>query len=944
MEVEPPAKKSRRSDVDMQSHARPPDHSAMDDEFRSHSLFTEEELDRWAQTVASRIPTAPEPDPHFVLSVMVDVIRADKPHVLGLVKFHPDEAAQLVDMYPSLKDLIQARNFRSILSFTSGYLPFPCAFTRAREQHSQYVERTESITLKSWRTPFRGSTDTFRAALKQRMQQGRQYARYAWYTQSSGTGKSRMIDELAKTVFCIPVNLNPDAFPPMDKVAVRWLMQTPSHSDYTLGVEAFLYAVFSTTREFLEERVVESGIELDALESPQRVARLAELFRTKMSENMQLEEHGQYRQSFYNAVDEKAEKFREEHRKEVSSYIHGEKMIMSAADALLKFLDPTSGETREGPLVLLCFDGAFKLSDADSRIWTRFSALTRALHVVVNQPVFSIFLSTMGDARTLSQPELSASSRTATTLQSQSEQCKVPPILFTTFDVFSRKLSGNKWTLRQVASTSHIAHLGRPLFAATYDAGTQRIKEEIVNIASCKLFNTTVSTIRRPTTAQMLAGVGARIPLELKILSTTGAATGMESTLVSDHLRLLLSADVSFTRSVTAYASEPLLAEAAYKEVIRDRWCRGKTSEPAIPSPLIPIIAIPRISSDLDLNIDLGIHGEIVAAMLLLDARDRATTFLTDHHALPGDSDEADSSADPLEYDGGQKRRIITVQQFMEALISDVYRQSCLDSLPMPYLPKHKDTMLSDAFKDAHIYFNHLVRVLDFDAVDQQRLLTAISRGAAFISAPPDNKEYDILIPILFGTLLKREKVSAILIRVTNSERFTKKIHRSMYVTTHPLRAGIFDEDAKSPPPPVIRIVFALASKTSAVSVRVRAEHARPSKYTAYDLWFAGVTPETFGVIQNADEGRSVGGLVVSSRDQHDVFKMYAPYGDSKMWEVVQDMRRSMQPLASRHMAHFTNFIADTDFCAQVDLADEESDDEIEESEDEDEEVEVDKE
>lgn len=105
--------------------------------------------------------------------------------------------------------------------------------------------------------------------------------------------------------------------------------------------------------------------------------------------------------------------------------------------------------------------------------------------------------------------------------------------------------------------------------------------------------------------------------------------------------------------------------------------------------------------------------------------------------------------------------------------------------------------------------------------------------GAAFISAPPDSQEYDVLIPILFGTQLKREKVSAILVRVTNYRRFTNKIRRGIYVSMHPLRAGIFDEDAKSPPPPVIRIVLALASETSAVAVRVRAAHARPSTYTA---------------------------------------------------------------------------------------------------------------
>ena len=34
------------------------------------------------------------------------------------------------------------------------------------------------------------------------------YARYASITQSSGTGKSRMVDELAKKMFCIPMNLS----------------------------------------------------------------------------------------------------------------------------------------------------------------------------------------------------------------------------------------------------------------------------------------------------------------------------------------------------------------------------------------------------------------------------------------------------------------------------------------------------------------------------------------------------------------------------------------------------------------------------------------------------------------------------------------------------------------------------------------------------------------
>jgi hypothetical protein len=68
-----------------------------------------------------------------------------------------------------------------------------------------------SATEKSWLYPFRGDAaealweyieDYFSPSFPKK-----QYAHYAAIVQSSGMGKSRMTDELAKTHFVIPINI-----------------------------------------------------------------------------------------------------------------------------------------------------------------------------------------------------------------------------------------------------------------------------------------------------------------------------------------------------------------------------------------------------------------------------------------------------------------------------------------------------------------------------------------------------------------------------------------------------------------------------------------------------------------------------------------------------------------------------------------------------------------
>jgi hypothetical protein len=71
------------------------------------------------------------------------------------------------------------------------------------------VVLSSAATEKAWRAPFSGNAHQRLYDTMQRQWKSRDalYARYLAIVQSSGTGKSRMIDELSKEHLVIPINL-----------------------------------------------------------------------------------------------------------------------------------------------------------------------------------------------------------------------------------------------------------------------------------------------------------------------------------------------------------------------------------------------------------------------------------------------------------------------------------------------------------------------------------------------------------------------------------------------------------------------------------------------------------------------------------------------------------------------------------------------------------------
>ncbi|TFK79479.1 hypothetical protein K466DRAFT_592374 [Polyporus arcularius HHB13444] len=651
-----------------------------------------------------------------------------------------------------------------------------------------------------------------------------------------------------------------------------------------------------------------------------------------MSEGMQYGQHGQYRRDFYSDVCKRADEIlaRKSPESAPSRTVHGgsptgivdvpeggQKMtVETTARALTEhLLSKVPGGTKSSHsnlLVIVSFDEAQMLDEVDTKTtdttWTLFAEVRRCLRIIRELPIFALFLSTVGKLEQFSPPpQLGSSTRIVRT-----ELRPFEPIVVTPLDVLAQRITGKKvWTLEEVASTYHMVHLGRPLFAAMYDAAKDDISREgIFTLAGQKLLKSSVAAPCAIDRKQALTCIAVRIPIEFNRVPLSDYLrpedVHMERSLVADHMRILLYAGIGFTPIITTSASEPFLAEAAYNTMVGLRWGNGKLLGTEYLTGLQPFsLIIDCLQSSL---LDLGPRGEFVTALLLLYARDCATTLPLSEDEPPGASPTGIRDAGNVhEYDGAYRRRIITVSQLLRTLFGESHFNAFAGSLPRAYQSAEASkTPLGDAFKDGFVYFNHFIKVQSFDVVNQEYLLLAISRGAAIICADNDI-DIDIVVPVLIGTVLKKEKVTAILIQARNSRHYGAKVQYSVFANMNPYRCGLFASDVEDPPP-VLRMVFALASKRSAVNQpsegqRQSAQTKKPknAKFTAYDIWCAGASQETFAVIHE-DEVVYMVSLLEMLRDRRDVLSR-------KVYErQVRRGLREMQPLVSTHPDNISRF------------------------------------
>lgn len=158
------------------------------------------------------------------------------------------------------------------------------------------------------------------------------------------------------------------------------------------------------------------------------------------------------------------------------------------------------------------------------------------------------------------------------------------------------------------------------------------------------------------------------------------------------------------------------------------------------------------------------------------------------------------------------------------------------------------------------------------------------------------------------------------MVQVMNDRRFTTKVQRHLFELMNPYRCGVFDSKVKDPPP-VIRMVFALASPESSVSIpsqRPTRNSIGIGRYTAYDIWCAGARGSTFAVIQE-DEEDVLARFLKTLHEHREVANLYEdPWPES---ESLVNAIRTMDPGTSTHRSYFEQWFDLEDFEKEIELA-----------------------
>ncbi|KAI0245807.1 hypothetical protein BJV78DRAFT_1260011 [Lactifluus subvellereus] len=658
-------------------------------------------------------------------------------------------------------------------------------------------------------------------------------------------------------------------FPPPDIALRNWFSSIPDptiglvlHGNYMVSY----IPVLTLTQEALHSlSKTERGEHASLVR--QRQEKLALAFRDRMTGGQSFQGSNIYRKTFYGEVIELAMEFTQgsvevpgSNPKSPSRYTH--KMgggVKEAGQKLCRFVDPhgllDSDTGSRWPLVILAFDEAHILTDTpQDTVWTLFSELRRTLRGVIDFPIFSLFLSTAGRFHLFS-PEIRSDPSNRIT---NSYLVPLDPISEISFDDLAFPAREDTVTLDRVVQLDWISHLGRPLFGSHYDALGNN-EAELMLFAKQKLLNGK-SAIDMDGPGS-LACLCVRFALEFNADALSRAVT---CTQVERHMRLCVAATTGFERMVTIAGSEPLLAEAA------SELMRTSTENP-----------VRHLANHSDLNcVDRGRRGELVAAFIIMQARDAS---------LPKSA---------------IGRRWVSVSDFMQALLPSSAYEILQNYLPTCWR-EGEDKPFGETFADYAMWFNHVIRIEDGKMINAENLWKFITRGAMIMCA---NNQYgvDIVLPACVTTgNLSHTTVTAILIQVKNAERFECSIDKTLFDAMNPFRVGLFSDGQL--PRPVIRVVFALASGEAGVlfpTIRQR-NHHYADPFTAFDVWCAGLSPDTFRCI--GDDLVPYQVLLERSLQPHDAFDLREtndPRLDDETRAARGHRRRMMAALTMYQIGH----------------------------------------
>ncbi|OCH84618.1 hypothetical protein OBBRIDRAFT_829372 [Obba rivulosa] len=739
------------------------------------------------------------------------------------------------------------------------------------------IEPQQTAIIRSWERPFSG------AAADSLWQHIRIHGRPAHYLNiypiigPSSVGKSRLIDCFSSKRLVIPVNLtsDPGVFPPADSQFRDWMKEeitkmtmrrspdgTIPHSDLLALNEFFrliLIALLRTTTEILREGLRSSIVNEAMLDAMQKSVAL-ESFPSALAGQLHMymtlgQTYGQpgiLRRNFHERVLQNVEMLRS------SSEMHGsiapDSTSQTQGDAapsvqvlqdcvldLVQFCDdPEVYDTEIGfgpvPRVIVSFDGAQDMQTCHvapgGACWSPFFSFIRAFQALHGTPVACLISSRTWTMFGPHDIKIGSSTRII------SRPLRIIPFVVPSFDTLTagdKFKNDGSWTLEKVTRPDYWVRLGRPVWGARYEEGTEVVRTGILDYAIQKLLAVQRDywyANTRVTVQELFATLAPRLALEFKPSTRNSVVVpGEDHELdqVDEHLRLLVDIRPNSTirSTVTMSSSEPTIVEAASRFMRRDSFESCK--------------ALRSVFRGFE-TLSRGFRGEHVVANLMIDALD-------------------DCTFDQL---GKKIRSVVPVTEFCGALLHEHSLQQLMQSVPSCG-DRIDSPVFARTFMNASMYVTHFVRVLNLDVLRREVLVRYIVRGAGVICSNGKGL-LDLVLPFLHSdTKLTSANVSAILIRIQD-EPCQSGSPSTLFDDMDPCNLGIFPHDQTLP---VIRILLDMrlhnrgacnstnsSEKDFVEVVPPRAAavestmHSMKGHATTFDIWCHGLSSTTFRPIK----------------------------------------------------------------------------------------------
>jgi hypothetical protein len=206
----------------------------------------------------------------------------------------------------------------------------------------------------------------------------------------------------------------------------------------------------------------------------------------------------------------------------------------------------------------------------------------------------------------------------------------------------------------------------------------------------------------------------------------------------------------------------------------------------------------------------------------------------------------------------------------------------------------HALGMLAKDFPNAKLHFSHFVKVHEHKAIDIISLLLLQGWGGGVLCANNQAGADAINVFLRDSLKLHQDNMWFVLYQIKNDPSYSKNPQQKLFDAMDPYDLKMIEADA--PAVPLIKIVFALAARTTSLNVVC---HSPMKEYPAviYEIWCAGMSPDILGPIKQQQVG-VWDSLLQASYGWKELYKTTS--------EVTADLWRSATPGVARDVSPYS--------------------------------------